>query len=925
MTNLFFEIFNAFSIGFLIILGPSILVASTLKEGRLIWPKQLMPLMLFFLAVFFIASSLFVRFFVPSLGSLIASILIATALCTLLARTLKYKIKNEFVEKEGSKYFWISVILSTLAIASCVWIYCSLSWGYDGKIANIVSPMQLDPQRNANIVASILRGDKGVFLPNDPILYQLLWYRGAALLMTALPATTTPYFQVGGLTILTGWMLYFTLVTIALRSRRDGRFNLIPLLALTAYLLVDARVDDLNFFKTIINLLYGGQTHPSINLEYFSLKLLALTAPQHSLFFIFFVGAIYFRDFSSKFLIWRVPLWSFLAVSAVISSPVLAIFLFPSYALADILVSCLSNLRTGARRALELCSIAVTAFCLHWVIIGFPPSDLFDREGAVSLTSIWNEGFSFQNRIIPLIPFWIFGFTLGTFIIYLAWSKFKSFRKSNSRYCSSANTVLITSLIIFILWNILITDVETRRHSSMVLVVLLSFLSAILYSQMFTAYQSRWSHLYVIAIFLVGIVLEFKFIRAYTTDAVSVLSQDIPWNDYFLANKYLKENERHRGVIAASGEGVVLPIANSAAVTLAPALAMMVHQRASGEVKKLVNSSRNSYYKGGLLSSEIDLQWLKNAQNAGFDTVIWGPVEEAVWGSFGRRILTDSATLKATFGEVGIFEFSTRNALNIKSHPNKEEEIIRKIFFEKVSCNSYIRTKIRELKIKLAYLPEGYYIEKSKLDSLEGREFIGSSLRDVLKESQCNDNILLTPLAKEYHFVGHEKELQLSAIGIARQSSIRSNRIDIHGPRNAIKATSLDKEVNSKSLNVREDKANPWPISFTDDEASAWWELDLGRNFAIAAVQIEWATSLRANIDKHLYLLISTHPFPEESPVDPYKSEGNMFLVSRDLIKLNNPISTQSALGRFIRIQIDGDGYLALKQIRIWINPEHSK
>ena len=909
MSNSFFEMSIAFSIGFVIFFGPALILVASLKKDTQSKYQQLIPLVLLYLIAFFLASGFIARFFGPSVGALIVCILIAALLCALAARSLKNECDVQLEKRDSHISFWISIILSTLAIASCAWIYCSLSWGYDGKAVNIVSPMQLDPQRNTNIVASILRGDLGVFLPNDPMLYQLLWYRGAALLMTILPSTVTPYFQVGGLTLLMGWALYFVLLSLILRRRQHYVPNLMLIIVLSTLLIVDARVDDLLPFKRVVDLIYGGVEHPPINLEYFSLKLLALTAPQHCLFFIFFIGAIYFRDFDSRIIFWRIPFWALLAISAIVTSPVLAAFAFVPYGFADLLVSSLSSVRFAVRRSLNIAYVAVAAFFIHWIVIGFPPSDLFLRKGAISLTTFWSDAFNFQDRIIPFIPFWIFGFTLGAYIVALLLRRIMPLSDSDRKLYASLNILLVTLISTFILWNIVLTDFETRRHSSMVLVVLISLICGMLSISIFTRLKSQLGKIFVFAIFIVGVALEFNFIASYTIYQPNLLAKDIPWNDYFLANKFLSQNQRHRGVIAASGEGLVLPISNTAAVTLAPTLAMIVHQRALGAGGELIGLIRIPNDKGALKSSEIDGQWLGVARRAGFDTVIWGPVEEMLWGSFGRRILTDSAMLIASFGEVGIFEYPKGIVINT----DNRAELIRKSFFAKVACNAYIRKQLRKLQSNTIPPSERHALDQGMINSPNAENLIKLISSDFDRQSICNLESLLKPLAIESSGVAHERELQLNNLAKARQSSIRSNRIDIFAPNHAFEIPSPRNDGNREK------------IVFTENESEPWWEVDLGRNYDIAAVQIDWATYPLARMDANLYLLISSKPFPEKVPADPYKLEENVFLVSRDLIKKGSPISTQSVRGRFIRIQVDGDGYLALERVRIWESVPTSK
>ncbi len=276
---------------------------------------------------------------------------------------------------------------------------------------------------------------------------------------------------------------------------------------------------------------------------------------------------------------------------------------------------------------------------------------------------------------------------------------------------------------------------------------------------------------------------------AFSSSTSTTISADVPWGDYFAANRFIADSMHVRGVVAASGEGVVLPVANNVVPTLAPKLAIIAHQRVSGPAADFLFSLSGM---GGVRSADLNRRWLDTARRAGFDTVVWGPVEESMWGVFGRKVLLDAAVFKASFGHVGIFQFPVESGADTAAAEYRNGA--RQAFLEKSSCSAYVRKRLREN---------------------QGQPY-------------CDPALLLppSPTMPDPGSVGHE--IDLTSVAIARQSSIRS-RMASHGPAHAIRSRP------SKLDTVYEEMA------ITETERNAWWEVDLGRNYPLAAVQIKRA------------------------------------------------------------------------------------
>jgi len=884
------DILGGFLLGLGVLVGPPAAIALWMEKRNKAGFSLFLPLVLFSITGFFLISGFIARFAVPSVWTFAMCSTVAGLLCVIVAEYLRTSnVDTPLVEaSSGKTIFAIALVLSTAAIVDCVWIYLSQSWGYDGRPPHVLSPMQLDPQRNANLVASILRGDTGFFLPDSPVLYQLLWYRGTATLLAALPDSTMRYFQIGGLTLLTGWILYLVLLLMILRELPKRMPKTLLLILLCAVILFDARIDDLGVFKAFVNLLYSEKEWIATGFQYFSIKLLVLTAPQHSLFLILLAATIYFRHLRVGLNVWRAPIWSIFAIAAVVASPVLAAFAMPSYAVADAFIYVRRDWRVGARRFLALCGVAVVAFILHWVVIGFPPSDLFGRTDAVQLKTLWKDGLNVSVQAIPLAPVAIGGLVLGLCAPVFVMMHVGGLWKPNTdRLYSATKVMVVTSVIVFVLWNVIITDVELRRHSSMVIVVLLSLATGLLATRVIEKLNSRFGWIAITALVGVGVALDYRLIDAFTSPRATTISADIPWGDYFAANRFLAQTMHVGGVIAASGEGVVLPIANNIATTLAPKLAIVAHQRVLGSGAELLSLMRDM---GGVRSGDLNLRWLSSARRVGFDTVVWGPVEESMWGVFGRRVLLDTAVFLRSFGEVGVFQYNREDSARVIGDFDNAE---KQAFLERVACNAYTRKRLRE---------------SSSTAQLKAGDMVDGGLEPGQNPIRCDQALLFAPLPVVPALGEVGREIDVARVAVSRQSSIRS-RLAIHGPEHALRARSNNSEI------------SPDGRSLTETERSAWWEIDLGRNYPLAAVQIERAVGPGLTNTEHFFVLISAEPFSEKLPEDPFKSGRSMYLVNSDWPS-GRPFATPSAHGRFLRIQLDGEGILALNRVRVWERAE---
>jgi hypothetical protein len=107
----------------------------------------------------------------------------------------------------------------------------------------------------------------------------------------------------------------------------------------------------------------------------------------------------------------------------------------------------------------------------------------------------------------------------------------------------------------------------------------------------------------------------------------------------------------------------------------------------------------------------------------------------------------------------------------------------------------------------------------------------------------------------------------------------------------------------------------------TQSELFAWWEVDLGQQRPIATIEI----APPQNLAQHgpAYLMISSSPLPAGQ--DPVMLATRPGVITRPLLTLQHsqrPIIEEiSAEGRYVRIQLGGQGALHLGEVRVWSDP----
>ena len=202
-------------------------------------------------------------------------------------------------------------------------------WFHSGE-TYFRAPMNNDITRHVVVTNSLLRrAESTPFLPHSRYSYQLFWHHLAALSVGPLAswwAPITNYPLVVGHVGAVAFLFFFMLLW-ALHARRPGLFET-PLMAVAIGVLVFSHADIFHFLLSLLSKgVPGIEADWSVKSEpfrNFSVKLMGLTAPQHALFFFFFLGYLERGRWVSAR--WGRPAF---ALPCFVASPVLAGFIFP--------------------------------------------------------------------------------------------------------------------------------------------------------------------------------------------------------------------------------------------------------------------------------------------------------------------------------------------------------------------------------------------------------------------------------------------------------------------------------------------------------------------------------------------------------------------------------------------------------------------
>lgn len=615
------------------------------KRAWILLPPALAAALLMFATV----SGLTSRLWPFDAGGWIARTMLS---CAVMAAFLKLW-RSELSAISGRTRGDVTLLLFLSFVALLPTAYIQLSQHWEGALY-VRSPFQLDPVRNTDLVAALARGSRTLFLPDTKIVYQLLWYYGAADVFGILPVpTVTRWYTVQGMTLATGWFFNLVVLWSVYLCGASRRHLWWVYLFASVVLACDVSA------MPLLNALGARSTSSSsIAFEYFSPLIMTLSAPQHTMCMILLVVAIalyvHRREYSPAATAeglrgGQIGLFS----GAIVASPVLGAMFFPAYYIARLLDDLLRRARSALDTAIEAALVAGIAIVAMPAITRVSFKEFFFRGNAIRPTGIL-LGLPTAHQSVAWAPIEILGWLALPFLVSFA---LLATYAATGRLQERLRPVLVLNLAMllgFFFWNYLFTDVELRRHFSIVAVSVIFITSALTFVMVDGSSRPLLITTALIAA-LGSVGAGLWFIRD-TTVLPSTVATDLPLSDYFCINRYLRQTHNPpKGIIAASGDGIVLSVVNEEATALAPREAILVHQKTGATLREKLQASGSAKGAFDALSPAL----IKTLRSIGFDAFVWGPVEEHEWGPQKEALFKD-AQLVFECRSVGFYRFSKR-------------------------------------------------------------------------------------------------------------------------------------------------------------------------------------------------------------------------------------------------------------------------
>jgi hypothetical protein len=526
-----------------------------------------------------------------------------------------------------------------LSVADLAIIFGEQGWEIDGGTNYFRNPLNTDNERNVVLVRALERGTASPFIPNSDLIYAYSWHNLAALILTPFVHEIT-FPDVMGVTLATA-VAFFIMIYATVLSERPSLARNWPWAA-AVFIIASTHADIYHVLGELVDSqLLGVRASDAAALGYFktfSPKMLAMTAPQHATFMILLL-AVYLLNYGRlKSTTSMRSVSEIILVSAgVATSPILAGIAFPlTYGLMG-----LKRLRHSAGQSMRTLGRALALMAGSFVIFlglyGFSPMVYVERPAAIggSVTIPIIESID-KFAFMPLMLVGILGVT-GVLVTLLM-----SYRVVRSW------PFILTYWPLFLLTGSLafyyvISSNELNRHWSLVAATIGSIVVArCLPTWRVLRSKPALQGLCAGAVFL-SLVWHAPFVATFTQRPNSLASH-VPWQDYLCMNQVIEKQYPGLPVAAAVGHGIFFPVATR--VTTSAAFGdhtIAVHSRLTAEQWEI-------YEKVKAGETVID-----HALALGYSGLIWGPVEDLVWGVDRAARYARPDLRMATCGSVGLF------------------------------------------------------------------------------------------------------------------------------------------------------------------------------------------------------------------------------------------------------------------------------
>lgn len=507
---------------------------------------------------------------------------------------------------------------------------------FKSGLAYFRGPFNNDVQRNVVLVSALLHGTGSPFLAGHEVVYQLFWHHLCAVFVSPFTGPTL-YPHVLGCGLATAFVFFFSFFALLFRLRPAIFQRPLPCLLLALVLGLHAEL--FNFLESI---LLTGQVsiiaipgHPHLNFfRYFPPKFVTLIAPQHAVFLLFALP-FFQKDCQSS------RLESLLFILAFLASPTLSVLFFP--------------LVFAWRKAfVQGAALFVAAAMVFWGVMQLSPLALFTRVAAGGTE--WLNLRPVTIAILPLAPVAIFGAAGIMLAVALA---YRWQRKDFSSLRSEAFAIVAGGGFLF---HYGITSIEIRRHFSLIAGVVMAPLLVEALPGARRLLDSR-SWLTALKVTAALTVVLHAYYLVHFTALPSTHDASIPWKDYFAMNA------RVTGPTAAATDprsGIILPIVMETAPSLSHPDHIEIHTR----IKPAVEEVMKKIWRDGTTVNYAEL--------LGYRAILWGPLEQRVWGERVKRRFIDERGLLARTGSVSLYRLEDKLRLKadtLEDHLGLAEEL----------------------------------------------------------------------------------------------------------------------------------------------------------------------------------------------------------------------------------------------------------
>ena len=751
----------------------------------------------------------------------------------------------------------LAIVFAFIAVITDWLVFRQQGFDFDNGLSRFAAPFAGDHWRHTAIIAGLLRENQSIFFPNSPLVYQVLWHHGAAVIISALPALPTLFKYELGITLVTGLVMYYCIFTVILSLRHWGIRNWLLLLVIVVVAATEADI----FNAGMSYLKFGGPALAADSsttilspYRYFSLKLVSLTAPQHAVFFLF--AALVIRELYRPILTPNISTeqtWGALrssfspAIAATIFSPILASLVFPFLYL--IIFFRVPVYRKNLVKLTSWCLMAcMITIVLHWIILRFAIWTPFVRPnltggGSGSYGLRFLEIFHLDSGLLQNIPLALpamVGITGGILALFFLWAIF--FKREIFK-----DPLVITLLISCVMWNAIIVDTEIQRHYSMALAFIALFVFAL---QIPDSLSGLRQILLAVPVIYICFIINGIFIKAYENNA-SWMPLNIGWKDYFCMNDLVQRKFPGMPLIVSTPRHFELPIGVEAGPSMVWSQVASVHQRITPkqarEMDEVNPRDWSTFRKVGESTGE---QLVSRMKALGFEGILWGPAEEEMYGPQLASLFAQPQRFLASCGLVGLYSLS-----DVDKH--------------------------------------------STLNSVSGhkafRKFVDDHPEHLIsRESKANLEVY--PAGNKAKIVGNN---------IAKNSSI----------------TLSNKEPLGTGMLVVDGLSdeNSSPPFLGGNQFLPSIQLDLGLSYYIDSVRIvsPLKKTLPQYVVKNVYVILSDHPITDKSPLVVARQPGTTIrFISGDLA--GSTVVPIDASGRYLRIQTSDKGHLMLTEIEIY-------